>query len=116
MNRLTEIALDSIERQSFWSAYSAKEIEHAVGLISFTPEFVTRAEAGLREADKALTTALERIRKARKKLEQRRNGSDLLRELRQRCRGKSKEAATTVAVRKVSTSGRSRIRRPKSMG
>lgn len=63
------IALSGIERHSGWLKTSSDQIERYVRMLGARPEYETKAEAAMGDAEKALVEALEKLRKERRRFQ-----------------------------------------------
>lgn len=75
------IALSGITRHAEWLKTSSDQIERYVRMLGDRPDYETKAEAAMEDAEKALLEALEKLRKERRrfrrlKVEERKHGRE----------------------------------------
>ena len=69
IKHLAEIALDKLEHESFWVATHAIYITTAITMLSGRPEWRTKAQAALDDAEVRLINALNIVRAAKAEYE-----------------------------------------------
>lgn len=68
MTRITQIALDGMERKAKWVKSDAESLSQYASMIDDLPEWRTRAEDRLDEAEARLVEALHTVRQVRTSL------------------------------------------------
>lgn len=65
--RFRAIALDGIERHARWVLESSGHVASYMDMLADRPQYETKAEAAMQEAETTLTEALERVKAARER-------------------------------------------------